>query len=442
MSPHKTVRLWPATKPVGIARPVPGSKSITNRALVLAALAPGVSELHKVSLSNDSRFLIAALKNLGVRVDCQDDVARVHGKGTSFDPYRGTVDVGAGGTTIRFILPLCALAHGAEIVLEGTERLHERPIGDLVGALNALGADIQYQGRFGCPPLLVKGSDRLAGGSVSIGGSVSSQFLSSLLMIGPALPKGLTVKVQGEQVSKPYVDMTLALMGAFGVEVQREGYDTFSIPPGCQYSPSTYRVEGDASGATYLWGLAAVSGGQVRVRNIALKSVQGDMRFTNVLESMGCAVIRGSDDHGDYVEVQGPKDLRSVEVDLEDMPDTAQTLAVVAACAKGTSVLTGLQTLRVKETDRIEALVTELGKVGIRAESGPDSLVVHGGSPSAARIATYEDHRMAMSFALLGSVTPGIVIEDPAVVQKSFPDFWDTLESCGVRVEWQDGSSA
>ena len=438
LSNYHSAELTPKS-PEGLSEVfLPGSKSITNRALVLAALAEGQTILRGASLSDDSLFLIAALAELGVVINVNESVVTVQGRGGSFLPYRGTLDVGAGGTTIRFLLPLVALAEGAEVVVEGTERLNERPIGDLVGALNALGADIQYQGRVGTPPLFVRGSERFVGGKVSISGAVSSQFLSSLLMIGGALPNGLQLICQGEQVSKPYIEMTLALLKSFGVQVERDGYREFKIAAQSKIAAQDLDVEGDASAASYFWGIGAATGRPVRVRGLPENSCQGDAGFFSVLAQMGCSVTSGSDQLGSYIEVCGPKKLQAVDVNLEAMPDTAQTLAVLAALAEGPTVITGLGTLRHKETDRIAAVVTELGKTGILATQTQDSITVHGGVPHGAAIATYEDHRMAMSFAILGSVIPGIEILEPRVVTKSYPTFWEVLPSCGIAVRLND----
>lgn len=419
----------------------PGSKSYTNRALLIAALAAGPSRLTFTSPSTDSGALIRALRALGIAIDEErgaspdDRTLTVHGQGGSLPPYTGEIDVGPAGTTMRFLCALCAAIPGSDIVLRGTERMHARPIGDLVEALRELGAHIDYLGTPGCPPLRVHSSTPLAGGNVRMHGSISSQFISALLLTAPLHQGPLTIEIAGDQISKSYIDMTLQNIADFGVSIENEAYQRYHYPAGQRYQARHYPIEGDASGASYLWGIAAVSGGTITVENININSAQGDIRFPELLEQMGCTVTR----HERAITVQGASKLRAIEVDMSLMPDTAQTLAVIAACAQGSTVLRGLSTLRVKETDRIAALHTELSKIGIRAEPGPDFLVVHGGTPHGARIATYEDHRMAMSFALLGTRISGIEIEEPEVVAKSFPDFWrvlgDILGASSVSLE-------
>lgn len=262
-------------------------------------------------------------------------------------------------------------------------------------------------------------------------GTVSSQFISALLLTAPLNTNTLTVNIEGEQISRSYIDMTLQSIRDFGVTVTNDRYERYSCHVGQRYNARAISIEGDASGASYLWGLAAVSQGKVTVRNINPQSAQGDIHFPEVLMRMGCSV--SSDARS--ITVEGPKALRGIEIDMSNMPDVAQTLAVIAAFAQGKTVMRGLSTLPGKETDRIGALHTELKKVGIVSEPGPDYLIVHGGSPHGARIATYEDHRMAMSFAILGARIPGIEIEEPEVVQKSFPNFWQTLATSGIKIE-------
>lgn len=431
----KRVILTPPSKPQTASIEVLGSKSYTNRALITAALASGTSVLSSASISADSEVMIGALRALGISVTASESdrgmILTVEGQGGAFTPLHGEIDIGPAGTTMRFLTALCAGIPGADIVLKGTERMHARPIRELVDALRAMGARIDYLGTEGCPPLRIHSLSHLKGGTVAMDGSISSQFFSSLLLAAPLCTGPLTVEVVGEQISKPYIDMTIQSIRDFGVTIANDSYKRYSYAAGQRYSPRTVDIEGDASGASYLWGLAAVSQGTVTVRNINPQSAQGDIHFPEVLMRMGCSV--SSDARS--ITVKGPKVLAPIEIDLSSMPDTAQTLAVVAACAKGTSVIKGLSTLRVKETDRIAALHTELGKMGVSSEPGPDYLIVHGGTPHGARIATYEDHRMAMSFAILATRIDGIEIEEPHVVEKSFPTFWEVLTRYGVGVQ-------
>jgi len=413
---------------------VPGSKSYTNRALITAALASGVSTLTSASLSSDSEALIGALRLLGVSVEESPGelgtTLVVEGLGGAFAPYHGEINVGPAGTTMRFLTALCAGIAGVDLVLKGSERMHARPIRELVTALRTLGAEIDYLGVEGCPPLRIRSRTHLKGGAVSIDGSVSSQFISALLLTAPLHAGGLSIEIKGEQISKSYIDMTIQSVADFGVTIVNEGYRRYSCAPGQRFQAGPFHVEGDASGASYLWGLAAISGGKVCVRNINPRSAQGDINFPELLARMGCSV--SSDARS--ITVTGTKDLRGIEVDMSSMPDTAQTLAVIAACARGTTTIRGLSTLRIKETDRIAALHTELLKLGIESEPGPDYLVVHGGAPRGALIKTYDDHRMAMSFAMLAASVPDMRIEEPHVVEKSFPTFWETLKDIGLGV--------
>jgi 3-phosphoshikimate 1-carboxyvinyltransferase len=269
---------------------------------------------------------------------------------------------------------------------------------------------------------------------VVLQGNVSSQFFTALLLIAPVLPQGLEIEVVGEQVSKSYIDMTVGILRDFGVQVENHNYQKYVVPAGQKYQPKKYEIEGDASGCSYFWGIAAVTGQSIRVTNINPESVQGDVGFADILEKMGGRVVKNFAER--WIEVQGPEnlsDLRGVEVDMENMPDTAQTLAVVAAFAQGSTRITGLSTLKGKETDRLLATKTELGKMGIEVRVGDDWMEVDGGNPRGAEIETYHDHRMAMSFAVAGSKISGVIIQNPNVVSKSFPDFWERLEMLGIK---------
>ena len=419
--------------PIDFTFTVPGSKSYTNRALVMAACASGHSTLTRASPSRDSEAFIAALRLLGIRIDTPDNsTIEIYGSGGRFQTYNGGIDVGPAGTTMRFLTALCSTIKGAEITLKGSERMHQRPIMALVDTLRQAGAIIDYLGLPGCPPLRIRTERALSGRKLEIDGSTSSQFLSAILLISPLLEGGLDLSVEGDATSTSYIDMTLQGMCEFGVTATNESYKKISVQGGQSYQPRQYRVEGDASGASYLWAIAAVSGGSITVKNINPSSAQGDIHFPALLERMGCSVSQGDN----AITVSGTGELRAIEADMELMPDTAQTLAVVAAYAKGDTIIKGLKTLRVKETDRIAALHHELAKLGISSTPGPDYIIVRGGRPSgAARIATYEDHRMAMSFAICAAVTDGIEIQEPGVVDKSFPDFWKTLDLIEIRSE-------
>lgn len=431
----QSITLSPPTATINATVSVPGSKSYTNRALLSASLASGLTRLSAVSMSSDSDAMVDALRLLGVAVHESHDqdggpALIVEGCGGRFLPYDGEIDVGPAGTTMRFLTALCASIPGAHITLRGSERMHERPIKELVDALRSSGADIQYLGQDGYPPLRISSRVELRGGVVTIDGSVSSQFTSALMLSAPLRSAALTIRVVGEQTSRTYIDMTIQGLRDFGVNIENDSYRSYHIPAGQRPVARHYTIEGDASGASYLWGLAAVSGGSVTVTNVNPLSAQGDIKFPDILRDMGCAVSSSERS----ITVTAPSTLRAVNVDMSLMPDTAQTLAVIAACAQGSTTITGLHTLRIKETDRIAALHTELAKAGIHSEMGPDYIIVHGGSPQHAVISTYDDHRMAMSFALFGARPSGVSIENPGVVNKSFKSFWQTLERAGIQV--------
>lgn len=408
----------------------PGSKSYTNRALLTASMARGSSCLTYSSPSSDSETLIGALRALGVSITEAStskyggSQIEVVGCGGDFVPYHGEIDVGPAGTAMRFLCALCAAIPGADIILKGSERMHARPIGDLVSALRQLGATIDYIGTEGCPPLRIHSSAPLRGGAVRINGSISSQFVSALLLTAPLQATSLTIEIEGEQISKSYIDMTLQSIADFGVTIENRAYKQYYCEAGQGYLSRQYAIEADASGASYLWAMAAVSGGEITVENVNPLSAQGDIKFPELLARMGCSVTQTERS----ITVKGAPKLCAIDVDMSLMPDTAQTLAVIAACAEGSMTIHGLSTLRVKETDRLAALHTELAKLGIASVAGSDYLIVHGGEPQGAHIATYDDHRMAMAFAVLGARISGIVIEEPLVVGKSFPSFWDVLQ--------------
>lgn len=409
-----------------------GSKSYSNRALMMAALGTRPVSLENLSDSDDSKAMVECLEKFGVAFEIDGSTTRVLPPVQGLQPYKGTFDVGPAGTTMRFLTALCAFIEGAEIELRGSKRMHERPIHVLVDALRSLGADIEYLETEGCPPLRVRGT-RVKGTEVSLDGSVSSQYFSAIMLQAPVFSEGLLVKVVGEQVSKSYIDMTLQAVQDFGVSIENHDYNSYLIPASTEFSKERYLVEGDASAASYFWGLAAITGKAISVRNIHRESLQGDVGFAQIMAEMGAQVSYQEN----AITVRGPADRRltAVDVDMEQMPDTAQTLAVVAAFAEGVTSIRGLQTLRVKETDRIHALETELGKAGIKTTATEDTISIYGGTPSALSVATYHDHRMAMSFALLGARVEGVEIEDPMVVTKSFPDFWEVLHDMGVATQ-------
>jgi 3-phosphoshikimate 1-carboxyvinyltransferase len=399
---------------------LPGSKSYTHRALMAAALAAGASVLTNALAAEDTELTAAALKQLGAGIDWQGTTIRVTGRNGRWLPAARPIYLGNSGTSMRFLTALAALGEG-EYLLTGTERLCQRPLGELLEALGQVGVQAVSERGDGCPPVRVTGG--LSGGKARLSGGTSSQYLSALLFIGPLAPKGLKIDITGELVSRPYVDLTLEVLGNFGISYYREGYRYFELPGGQSYLPRDYEIEADASSASYFWAAAALTGGRVTITNLSLESSQGDAAFPEVLGQMGCAVE--STPAG--LTVQGGP-LRGVEVDMATMPDLVPTLAVLAAFAQGDTVITGVAHLRHKESDRLHAVATELSKLGIEARETPDGLVIRGGAPKGAVIHTYDDHRIAMSFAVTGLKIPGVAIEDPECVAKSFPEFWQFFE--------------
>ncbi|MEZ6124823.1 MAG: 3-phosphoshikimate 1-carboxyvinyltransferase [Planctomycetaceae bacterium] len=414
----------PVAGPVsGRIRP-PGSKSITNRALILAALADGPTTLTGVLDSKDTQVMLTSLNQLGfgIQQDLDTCTCVVDGGGGRIPADAADLWLENSGTSIRFLTSLCALGTG-RYRLDGVERMRERPIADLVQTLNQLGADVCCENsESGCPPVIVNGR-RLAGGTALIKGDISSQFLSSLLMSVPAADGDVVLNVDGELVSKPYVTMTLEMMKAFGVDVDfPDDLSRFRIRPQT-YTARHYDIEPDASAASYFFGVAAVTGGSVTIDGLNQNALQGDVQFAAALQQMGCDVEWKTDS----VTVHG-RPLHGVDIDMNAISDTAQTLATVAVFADSPTTIRSVGHMRHKETDRIAAVVTELRRAGIRAEEFADGLTVYPGSPRPAEIHTYDDHRMAMSFSLLGLRADGIGILDPECTGKTYPHYFEDLD--------------
>jgi len=422
---------------------LPGSKSISNRVLLLAALSAGTTDVRDVLLSDDTERMLDALRLLGVKVDALDGNAyRVTGCGGNFPIKQAEFFLGNAGTAFRPLTAVLALS-GGDYKLSGVARMHERPIADLVDALRQLGADIRYLSNEGFPPLLIAPAV-LAGDMVQVRGDVSSQFLTGLLMALPLLGWTVSVEIVGELISKPYVEITLAMMARFGVKVERQGWQRFVIFGGQSYqSPGTIYVEGDASSASYFLAAGAICGGPVRIEGVGSESIQGDVRFADALALMGALIEQGPN----WMQASAPKDgkLKAIDLDCNHIPDAAMTLAVVALFAEGTTRLANIASWRVKETDRIAAMATELRKVGATVEEGEDYLRI---TPPVqikhAAINTYDDHRMAMCFSLAAFGKQGIRINDPGCVAKTFPEFFTALTSVtqAVPVIAIDGPSA
>lgn len=402
----------------------PGSKSITNRSFVIAALAQGTSTLTGVLDSDDTKYMRDALKLMGVEIehDALACKAVVHGCGGFFPTTEAELFLGNSGTSIRFLTAVAIHSNGS-FVLDGVERMRQRPIGDLVDALRQWGVKIEYLQNESYPPIRVHGSKY--GGKTSVAGNISSQFLSALLMAS-AGQQQTEIEVVGDLVSRPYVDMTAAVMNAFGVTVQTPSEHRFVIPAGQTYRSTNYSIEPDASAASYFFAAAAIVGGRIRVNGLTHTALQGDVRFVDCLEKMGCRVW----EENNSIVVQNDGQLHGVTVDMHHISDTAQTLAVTALFADSPTTIVNVANMRVKETDRIAAVCSELKKLGAKVEEYPDGLKIYPlpvDQYLPAVIETYNDHRMAMSFALAGLRIPGVDIQNPECTSKTFPKFFDVL---------------
>lgn len=403
--------------PINCEVHLPGSKSYSNRALLIAGLASGKSILKHLLESDDTRVMKKALRDMGVENEDVEIGTVVNGTGGVLKNPACELNLHNAGTATRFLTTACALIPG-EVIVTGNERMQQRPIQDLIDGLIQLG--VQCHSKSGCPPIHIKGPS-LKGGLTVISGKISSQYISSILISAPYAEKPVTIQIKDELVSKPYVDVTLDIMKSFGIHVKNFNYEKFEIPLGC-YKGCEYTVEPDASGASYFLNAAALTKGTVKVF-INSNTVQGDFKYYKALERMGCKVKVAPD----FIELTGGE-LKGIDIDMEDIPDMVQSLVVMAAFAKGTTRITNIYNLRVKETDRIEACYQELKRMGIEVEQTNDSITVVGGRPKAAQIKTYDDHRMAMAFSIAGLITPGITILDPGCVSKTFPEYWKLFE--------------
>ncbi len=418
---NDAIQIQPSGPVRGSIRP-PGSKSITNRALVCAALAEGHSLLAGALESDDTGVMIDGLKALGVAVehDRPQQAIRVCGCGGRLPAGEAEIWVGNSGTTVRFLTALVSTGHG-RFRFDGTARMRQRPIQDLLDALEQLGGDAVSELGTGCPPVVVRAAG-LSGGRASVAGELSSQFLSAVLMAAPAARTPVELIVAGKLVSKPYVDMTLAVMAAFGVAVAKDsaGASLRIVPSG--YRACSYAIEPDASAASYFLAAAAMTGGEVTIEGLSRQSLQGDVAFCDCLEQMGCRV---RDQRGGLTVAGAP--LRGIEVDMNAISDTVPTLAAVALLARGATTIRGVAHIRHKETDRIRALANELRKLGAAVEEYDDGLRITPGKLRGATLDTYDDHRMAMGLALVGLTTPGVIINDPACTAKTYPRFFEDL---------------
>ena len=410
-----------AQKIVNCQVTVPGSKSYTHRMLIAAALSDGMCTLHNALVSEDTRLTMDALRQMDVQIDFDNDDTRVHGKGGRLGAAQAPIHLGNSGTSMRLLSAVAALGKGT-YTLTSTARMQKRPIKDLLDALQQIGVKARSLNDNGCPPAEITGTT-IRKDQVDINCQESSQYLSALLLIAPCTQHGLAIRVTDGPVSRPYVDLTVDLMNTFGLRLERDGYRQFNVPGGQIYRAGEYVVEADCSQAAYFWGAAAIGGAAITVMGVKADSAQGDIRFVDLLQAMGCRVTKSSDGIG----VAGGS-LSAIEADLADMPDQVPTLAVVAAFARGTTVIKNVAHLKSKESDRLTATVTELNKMGIEATRTADTLRVKGGKPKGAVIETYNDHRIAMSFAIAGLNVPGVYIRNEACVEKSFPAFWQVFE--------------
>jgi 3-phosphoshikimate 1-carboxyvinyltransferase len=405
---------------------VPGSKSYTHRILIAAALSDGICMIHNGLKSEDTLLTLDGLRKLGITIDVTDDRFIVHGEKGAFKSSMDSIYLGNSGTSMRLLTAVAALGQG-DYTLTGTQRMGERPIQDLLDGLTQIGVKARSINDNGCPPVEINGNN-IAGGRVELRCGVSSQFLSALLLIAPCTKKGIEINITEGPVSRPYVDMTVDVMEAFGVEVHRDDYLRFKVSGGQTYRAGSYMVEPDCSQAGYFWAAAAISGAKIKVKGTTLKTRQGDVRFAELLEKMGCKILYETDG----IAVSG-RSLSAVTADMADMPDMVPTLAVVASFADGTTKIENVAHLKAKESDRLGAVVQELSKIGIQASCSDTGMMITGGTPHGSEIDTYGDHRMAMSFSLVGLKVPGIIIKDEMCVEKSFPNFWEVFQGMYQR---------
>lgn len=418
------MQILPLNHPLNATVRVPGSKSLTNRALLIASLANGTTRLTNALFSDDSCYFAKALQTLGfdIQLDEANQEMTVTGLGGHIPSKKADLYIGNAGTAARFLSAFLTLGNG-EYIVDGDSRMRERPIQDLIEALNQLGVELEAKNN--CPPVEIFARG-LPGGKTKIAGNISSQFLSALLMVAPYARSAIEIEVTTELNSKPYVDMTIAIMKDFGVEVERHGYERFIIHPSSFFPLSSYSIESDASAASYFFAAPAICGGTVRIENISRESKQGDIAFLDILQQMGCAIREGEN----MIEVTGADTLVGVDVDMRDIPDTAQTLAVLAPFASSSTRIRGIASARVKETDRVHATCTELARLGIHVDEHEDGMTIYPVEQmSPATIQTYNDHRMAMAFSLIGLRSDGVTIENPGCVSKTFPHFFDILDT-------------
>ncbi|UOR12875.1 3-phosphoshikimate 1-carboxyvinyltransferase [Halobacillus amylolyticus] len=428
----QTVTISPVEKQMNSDIRIPGSKSFTNRALIMAALAKGTSTLSGILKSDDSYWCIDVLNKLGVRTEVDGDVVTVSGCNSVWPTHQADLYIGAAGTIARFLPGALAVSKEGNWVLEASNRMSERPVQPLIKALTDLGADIKYLSNEGYYPIQIKGGG-LEGGLVSISGKISSQFISGLLMASPYAKKEVTVSIPDYIVQHDYVRITLNLMEKFGVNVHYSDDLTQMVVPKSEYLGRDIQLEADASTASYFLALAAIMNGRIRINNLSVQTDQPDIKMIDVYEKMGCKIVRGLD----YIELTGAPTLQGgFEISMKEMSDQTLTLASIAPFASGPITLKDVEHIRHHESDRISAICTELKKLGIEVTEYKDGLTVFPGNPLAATLDSYDDHRVAMSLALIGAKVPGVQINNPGCVSKTCPSYFELLNQLGVQVEY------
>jgi len=421
------ITITPVQRPIRGRVRAPGSKSITNRAVICAALAHGTSQITGALDSDDTRIMISGLKNLGFNVDADwnKQTLTIHGSGGLIPKSQASIDCQASGTTMRFLTALVSLGNG-RYVLDGTARMRQRPIGDLLNALKMLGVEAEAGSAGKCPPVNIY-STGVTGAEACIQSTTSSQFASGLALVAPCMPEGLSLELTGTLVSTPYLDMTRKIIESFGGKCEVRNDRQWRIAP-TGYVPKNYEVEPDASAASYFAAAAALTHGTVTLEGLDRNSMQGDIEFCTALEQMGCTVTWSSNSSScPSITIQG-NDLKGIDIDMNAISDTVMTLAAVALFAEGPTVIRNVAHIREKETDRISDLTCELQRLGAIVDEQSDGMIIHPAPLRPARIQTYDDHRMAMSLSLVGLRSKGVCITNPACVRKTFPNYWSALE--------------
>lgn len=424
-------KIIPLKKPIIAEVTLPGSLTYTIRALIIASITKGIVQIKNALKSDDTYALFHALQILGISANETVDGFTIEGDIGDVKDNVYKLDIKLSGRSARMLLPLLCLIPG-EKLLTCSEPFKKRPMGELVKVLREMGAEIKYLENEGSLPITIS-SSTLQTNHIAMNGEISSQYFTALLLIAPLI-NGITINVQGKQISKSFIDTTIAIMKDFGITVQNKNYQKYAVDKNEQYkNPTTYLVETDASSASYFWAIAAINQSIVRVRNLSTNSIQGDIGFVKVLEKMGCLIKENVKEQ--WIEVMGPKSLKGIDIDMNTMPDVVPTLAVVAAFAKGITHITNVEHLKLKESDRLEVPKSELQKMGIETTTTHNTITITGGVPHGATIATHHDHRIAMAFAIAGTKVSNVIIENVEVVTKSFPQFWQILNVIDIKTE-------